>query len=120
MQRGGTVYIMTNNTNKVLYTGVTSDLLQRVYQHRTHAMPESFTDKYNCTKLVWYKTFDRIEDAISEEKRIKAGSRQKKNNLIIESNPEWKDLWDEIAVSPVIATPSPVIASCLPMTREGQ
>ena len=96
MQRGGTVYIMTNSTNRALYIGVTSNLLQRVYQHRTHAMPGSFTDKYNCTKLVWYQFFDRIEDAISEEKRLKTGSRQQKLDLIIESNPEWNDLWEEI------------------------
>jgi Predicted endonuclease containing a URI domain len=87
---------MTNSNNNVLYTGVTSNLPQRVHQHRTKATPGSFTDKYNCTKLVWYQSFDRIEDAISEEKRLKAGNRQQKLNLIIKNNAEWKDLWEEI------------------------
>ena len=97
MQRGGTVYIMTNNNNKVLYTGVTSNLVKRVYEHRNHAIPGSFTDKYNCTKLVWYQGFGRIEEAITEEKRLKGGSRQQKIDLINSSNHDWKDLWDEIA-----------------------
>ena len=96
MQRGGTVYIMTNKNNKVLYTGVTSNLVKRVYEHRTHALPRSFTDKYNCTKLVWYQSFGRIEEAIAEEKRLKGGNRQQKIDLINSNNHEWKDLWDEI------------------------
>lgn len=98
MQRVGVTYIMTNKSNKVLYTGVTSDLVRRVYEHRTHVMPGSFTDKYNCTKLVWYKYFDSIEEAITEEKRIKGGNRKRKLELIDGLNPEWKDLWDEISL----------------------
>ena len=97
MQRGGAVYIMTNKNNKVLYIGVTSNLVKRVYEHRTHAIQGSFTDKYNCTKLVWYQDFGRIEEAITEEKRLKGGSRQQKIELINSSNHEWKDLWNEIA-----------------------
>ena len=97
MQRGGAVYIMTNKNNKVLYIGVTSNLVKRVYEHRTHAIQGSFTDKYNCTKLVWYQGFGRIEEAITEEKRLKGGSRQQKIDLINSSNHDWKDLWDEIA-----------------------
>ena len=97
MQRGGAVYIMTNKNNKVLYIGVTSNLVKRVYEHRTHAIPGSFTDKYNCTKLVWYQGFGRIEEAITEEKRLKGGSRQQKIDLINSSNHDWKDLWNEIA-----------------------
>jgi len=96
MQKGGIAYIMTNRNNKVLYTGVTADLVKRVYEHRSHEIKGSFTDKYNCIKLVWYKYFDSIEEAIAEEKRIKGGSRQRKLQLINEFNPEWKDLWDEI------------------------
>ena len=96
MQRGGTVYIMTNKNNKVLYAGVTSNLEKRVYEHRTHALPGSFTDKYNCTKLVWYQSFGRIDEAIAEEKRLKGGNRQQKIDLINSNNHEWKDLWDEI------------------------
>jgi putative endonuclease len=96
MKRGGAVYIMTNKNNNVLYVGVTSDLVKRVNEHRTHAMQGSFTDKYNCTKLVWYQSFVRIEDAIAEEKRLKGGSRQKKLDKIKELNGEWRDLWDDI------------------------
>ena len=88
---------MTNKSKKVLYTGVTSDLVKRVYQHRTHAMQGSFADKYNCVKLVWYQSFGRIEEAIAEEKRLKGGSREQKIDLINGLNHEWKDLWDEIA-----------------------
>jgi putative endonuclease len=95
MQRGGATYIMTNNYNRVLYVGVTSDLVKRVSEHKTHAIP-GFTDKYNCTKLVWYQPFDRIEDAIAEEKRLKAGNRERKLKLITTSNSDWKDLWEEI------------------------
>ena len=96
MQRGGAVYIMTNESNKVLYTGVTSNLVKRAYEHRTHAIGNGFSNMYNCTKLVWYKGFSRIEDAIAEEKRIKGGSRQQKIDMINSINPEWKDLWEEI------------------------
>ena len=96
MQRGGVVYIMTNENNSVLYTGVTSNIVRRVYEHRTHAIPNSFTHKYNCTKLVWHKGFIFIEEAIAEEKRLKGGSRKQKINLINSSNPKWKDLWTEI------------------------
>jgi putative endonuclease len=94
MKRGGAVYIMTNKTNRVLYTGVTSDLAKRAWQHRTHFFAGSFTDRYNCVKLVWYRGFGRIEEAIAEEKRLKGGSRQQKLDLINSMNPEWKDLAD--------------------------
>ena len=87
---------MTNTSNKVLYTGVTSNLVRRVYEHRSHTIPNSFTFKYNCNKLVYYKGFMRIEEAIAEEKRLKGGSRQQKIDLINSNNPEWNDLWSEI------------------------
>ena len=95
MQKGGAVYIMTNALKSVLYTGVTSDLIKRIQEHRYKLYPESFTARYNVIHLVYYKTFTTIEEAISEEKRIKAGSRQQKNELINSMNPAWKDLWDE-------------------------
>jgi len=79
-----------------LYTGVTSDLVGRVWQHRNKFYPKSFTSKYNCVVLVYYENCGSIEAAINEEKRIKAGSRQQKLNLINSMNHEWKDLWDEI------------------------
>lgn len=87
---------MTNFTNTVLYTGVTSSIAHRVYKHKEASYPNSFTTRYACTKLVWFQYFNRIEDAIDEEKRIKAGSRQKKIDRINELNPDWDDLWDSI------------------------
>ena len=96
MKRGGTVYIMTNKRYGTLYTGVTSDLKKRVMEHRDNVFPDSFTAKYKCYKLVYYKQFDRIEDAISEEKRIKGGSRVEKIRLIEGMNPQWDDLWNEV------------------------
>jgi putative endonuclease len=92
MKRGGAIYIMTNQWNSTLYTGVTSDLLKRMYQHRTKSYAGSFTAKYNLSKLVYFEVFHRIEEAIAREKQIKAGSRAKKIALIEMLNPEWKDL----------------------------
>lgn len=89
------VYILTNFTNKVLYTGVTNDLIRRVYEHRNHLI-KGFTDKYKVTKLVYFEATDDIEGAILREKQIKAGSRQKKIGLINSINPGWKDLYDQI------------------------
>ena len=73
MQRGGLVYILTNKSNKVLYVGVTSDIAHRIWQHKNHIYPNSFTAKYNCEKLVYYCFYRTIEEAIFEEKRIKGG-----------------------------------------------
>jgi putative endonuclease len=96
MNYGGTVYIMTNKRNGTLYVGVTSNLQQRILQHRTKALPNSFTAKYNCNILVYYRNFPRIEDAIAEEKRIKGSNRTAKLQLIESMNPQWNDLWKEI------------------------
>jgi putative endonuclease len=90
------VYIMTNRRNTVLYVGVTNDLIKRVYEHKTK-MVDGFTKKYNIVKLVYYEVFKDIENAILREKQIKAGSRQKKLQLIDSTNREWCDLYDEIA-----------------------
>ncbi len=96
MNKGGCVYIITNQYNKVLYTGVTSALRARVWEHKTKFYPKSFTAKYNCNKIVWYETFPGIEEAIEREKLIKGGSRKDKENLIKSINPTWKDLWEDI------------------------
>ena len=96
MERGGYIYILTNNSHTVLYTGVTSNLGNRIFEHRTGFYKNSFTSKYNVTKLVYYEGFTSIEEAIHREKQIKAGSRQKKLDLINRFNPEWKDLSDSI------------------------
>lgn len=78
---------MTNRRNGTLYTGVIADLYQRVLQHRAGEIP-GFTAKYDCKMFVWYCVFERIEDAIAEEKRIKGGSRCDKLHLIEEMNPQ--------------------------------
>ena len=92
MERGGYIYILTNKNHTVLYTGVTSNLGNRLYEHRTGLYETSFTHKYNLHELVYYEEFINIEEAIYREKQLKAGSRQKKLNLISRLNPEWKDL----------------------------
>jgi putative endonuclease len=85
------VYTMTNAGNSVLYTGVTNDLYNRAAQHKA-GLGSTFTCKYRVNKLVFYEEFGGIADAIAAEKRIKAGSRAKKIQLINGLNPEWKDL----------------------------
>ncbi|MBL1203290.1 MAG: GIY-YIG nuclease family protein [Nostoc sp. GBBB01] len=89
------LYIMTNKYNTVLYTGVTNDLQRRVYEHKEKII-EGFTKKYNITKLVYYEVFEDAYTAISREKQIKAGSRQKKIDLVNRINQEWKDLYDAL------------------------
>ena len=89
------VYIMTTNRNTVLYIGVTNDLIRRVYEHK-EKLADGFTRKYNIVKLVYYEVFEDIENAIFREKQIKAGSREKKVQLINSMNGEWRDLYDEL------------------------
>lgn len=90
------VYIMTNQNNTTLYAGFTGkDLKQRVWEHKQKLVP-GFTKKYNINKLVYYEVFDEAYAAISREKQIKGGSRQKKINLITKFNPSWKDLYDDL------------------------
>jgi putative endonuclease len=89
------VYIMTNRYNTVLYTGVTNDLLRRASEHRAKAGP-GFTSRYNVTKLVYYEAFDDVNAAIAREKQLKAGSRQKKVDLVSTMNSEWRDLYDDL------------------------
>jgi len=94
-EKRGYVYLMANKTNTTIYTGVTSDLVKRVYEHK-EKLADGFTKKYNITKLVYYEMFESIEDAIIREKKIKGGSRAKKLALITESNPDYKDLYESI------------------------
>ncbi|MCX5783902.1 MAG: GIY-YIG nuclease family protein [Elusimicrobia bacterium] len=89
------VYIMTNYDNKVLYTGVTSNLPKRVFEHKEKLVP-SFTCKYNVNKLVYYEITDDINAAIAREKQIKGGSRRGKADLINKTNPQWKDLYESL------------------------
>jgi putative endonuclease len=88
----GFVYIMTNKNNTVLYVGVTSDLIDRTFKHKSKKYPNSFSAKYNIDKLVYFEELDTIGDAIKREKQIKAGSRGKKIELIMSINPQWDDL----------------------------
>jgi putative endonuclease len=88
------VYMMTNQHHNVLYVGVTSDIEQRVLQHKKHLYPDAFTAKYRCHKLVWFQEFGDIVEAIAQEKRLKRWRRAWKDELIGKLNPEWKDLSD--------------------------
>ncbi|OGQ13561.1 MAG: endonuclease [Deltaproteobacteria bacterium RIFCSPHIGHO2_02_FULL_40_11] len=85
------VYIMTNKRNTVLYTGITSNIEKRVYEHKMKIIP-GFTQKYNVDKLAYYEEFPDPESAIAAEKKIKGWTRQKKIKLIESHNIEWKDL----------------------------
>ena len=96
MQRGGSVYILTNINKTTLYTGVTSDLVSRILEHKQKKNPNSFSAKYNLNILVYYENFPSIEEAIDREKFIKGKSRKWKEDLINQKNPEWDDLWFEI------------------------
>jgi predicted GIY-YIG superfamily endonuclease len=89
------VYIMANRRNGTLYTGVTSNLPQRVWLHRTGTLP-GFTSRYGCKLLVWYEVHSTMLDAIAREKHIKGGSRRKKLALIDALNASWRDLYEEL------------------------
>lgn len=84
---------MTNKNNTVIYVGVTSDLVKRVYQHKMKVF-KGFTSKYNCDKLVFFDEFNDINQAILREKQVKAGKRKRKERLINVENPDWNDLSD--------------------------
>ena len=95
-KHGGFVYIITNENNAVLYTGVTAELRARIFEHKTKFYPKSFTARYNCNKIVSFEFLPRIEEAIGREKQIKAGNRKAKELLINSTNTTWKDLWNDI------------------------
>jgi putative endonuclease len=86
-------YITTNTWNKVLYTGVTSNLKSRIESHRNKKYLNAFTARYNADKLVWFQEFDSIIDARERERQLKAGNRARKLKLIEEMNPGWEDLF---------------------------
>ena len=85
------VYIMTNSTRTVLYTGMTNNLERRVAEHKDHRI-KGFTDTYNATSLLYYETFEMPQEAIAREKQIKNWARAKKHVLIDRLNPKWEDL----------------------------
>jgi len=85
------VYLLTNWNNKVMYVGVTNDLDRRMYEHKNKLI-EGFSEKYNINKLVYFEETIDVTAALAREKEIKKWHRQKKNNLVLSVNPEWKDL----------------------------
>ena len=87
------IYFMTNKNNTVIYTGITSNLLKRVYEHKTKTL-KGFTSKYNCNKLIYFEEFENINQAIVREKQLKAGNRKQKEKLISLENQDWNDLSD--------------------------
>jgi len=89
------IYIATNPQNNVFYTGVTNNLIRRIWEHKQKLVP-GFTNKYNINKLVFYEVFENINDAIAREKQIKGGSREKKLKLIESANPVFENLYDSI------------------------
>ena len=94
-EREAAVYILSNRRQGTLYTGVTSNLVRRIHEHKT-GDTEGFATRYGCDRLVHFELFDRIDDAIAREKQIKAGSRANKIALIEAHNPVWADLYPEI------------------------
>ena len=89
------VYMMTNKTHSTVYTGVTSNLPHRVWQHK-NKMIDGFTKTYNCTKLVYMESYKEVKDAIKREKNIKAWKRDWKDQAIQKMNPNWNDLFESL------------------------
>ena len=90
------VYILTNKNKNVLYTGVTNDLMRRVYEHKNHFDKNSFTAKYNVTSLVYFEETSDVKAAIEREKQIKGWNRMKKFFLVREKNPTMEDLYPSL------------------------
>ena len=95
MEKEFYVYILASKRNGTLYTGVTSNLIKRIWQHKNELV-EGFSKKYNVKNLVYYETHSNVESAITREKRIKKWQRAWKLRLIESKNPDWKDLYEEI------------------------
>ena len=90
------VYILSDNLNRVIYTGITRDLIRRVYEHKNNLDPDSFTAKYNIHKLVYFENTSDVKAAIEREKQIKGWNRKRKNKLVESKNPSWAELYDSI------------------------
>lgn len=105
MNKQPCVYMLSSQRNGTLYIGVTSDLIKRVYQHRMEIL-DGFTKRYAIHTLVWYEVLEMMESAILPEKQLKKWSRIAKIRLIERQNPDWQDLWPELA-SPSIASGTP-------------
>ena len=96
MQKQPCVYILASRKNGTLYTGVTSDLAKRLWEHKNNVV-EGFTKRYGVHILVWYELHETMESAIMREKVIKGWKRRWKLNAIETTNPEWKDLYDNLS-----------------------
>ena len=96
MERGGYVYILTNINHRVLYTGVTPNLRNRILEHKAKIYPNSFTSKYNCTLLIYFEFYDSIEEAIAREKQLKNWKRVWKMELIQKVNPNFTALSSDV------------------------
>ena len=90
------VYILENKLNTAIYTGVTRDLIRRVYEHKKHMDPNSYTAKFDITKLVYFESTSDVKAAIEREKQIKGWNRKRKNKLVESKNPSWAELYDSI------------------------
>ena len=97
LERSYYVYLLTNWNNKVMYAGVTNDLTRRLYEH-TSKVVAGFTEKYNVGKLVYFEETSDVESALAREKEIKKWRREKKDALVIDRNPEWRDLSEELGI----------------------
>ena len=90
------VYILTNKNHTVLYTGITSDLIKRVYEHKNHCDKDSFTSKYKVDRLIYFEETSDVNAAIEREKQIKSWNRKRKDKMIASMNPKWEDLYEKI------------------------
>ena len=90
------VYMMTNANRNLLYTGITNDLVRRVYEHKHHLDKGSYTNRYNIEYLVYYESTSDVKAAIEREKQIKGWNRKRKDKLVIGKNPNWDDLYESI------------------------
>ena len=90
------VYILTNANKNVIYTGITNDLVRRVYEHKHHMDKGSFTDRYHVEFLIYYESTSDVKAAIEREKQIKSWNRKRKDKMIASMNPKWEDLYEKI------------------------
>jgi len=97
LERSYYVYLLTNWNNKVMYVGVTNDLARRVYEHKSKVVP-GFTEKYNVGKLVYFEETSDVQAALTREKEIKKWRREKKDALVTDANPEWRDLSEDLGI----------------------
>jgi putative endonuclease len=114
------VYLLTNWNDKVMYVGMTNDLQRRVHEHKSQAV-KGFTEKYNVHKLVYFQETPDVHAAIAREKQIKKWRREKKNALVTQANPTWRDLAPDIGLPSVISTDAPGISTDPPViSTEGR